>query len=290
MAKGLITQQHLEDIADAIRGRNNSLTEYKPSEMAAAISAIPNSYTAGDEGKVVKNGALVAQTARAAAITENGTYDTTENNEVTVYISGSSAVVQPLSVTQNGTYNPPSGVDGYAPVTVNVPSGGSSDVEYWDLSDSLIGTLRGIISTASNVTIESTGAVFASNSAIRFCVGWNGMTIEIETGNLQLTQSGNHRRFVMIGAANSGNGFIYRSTGKWAFYTGTWVESTETDGSFFDNCLVKIHIDNTGHWHIYKDGVLFWEPSAVLSADYSFIVIGTTAGGIIGTIKSVRIY
>ena len=33
---------------------------------------------------------------------------------------GSSAVVQPLSVTVNGTYNPPTGVDGYAPVTVNV--------------------------------------------------------------------------------------------------------------------------------------------------------------------------
>lgn len=41
--------------------------------------------------------------------------------------TGGSAVVQPLSVTQNGTYNPPSGVDGYAPVTVNV-SGGGSDV------------------------------------------------------------------------------------------------------------------------------------------------------------------
>lgn len=37
-----------------------------------------------------------------------------------------SGVVQPLSVTQNGTYNPPSGVDGYAPVTVNVSGGGGS--------------------------------------------------------------------------------------------------------------------------------------------------------------------
>lgn len=35
-------------------------------------------------------------------------------------------VIQPLSATQNGTYNPPSGVDGYAPVTVNVSGGGST--------------------------------------------------------------------------------------------------------------------------------------------------------------------
>lgn len=32
-------------------------------------------------------------------------------------------VINPLSVTENGTYNAPSGVDGYAPVTVNVPQG-----------------------------------------------------------------------------------------------------------------------------------------------------------------------
>lgn len=87
--------------------------------------SVPNSYTASDEGKVVNNGALVAQTARASQITQNGTYDTTLNNEVTVNVSGGgSAVIQPLSVTQNGTYTAPSGVDGYSPVTVNVSGGG----------------------------------------------------------------------------------------------------------------------------------------------------------------------
>lgn len=125
MAKGLVTQQYLSDIADAIREKNGTETEYLPSEMAAAVAAIPNSYAASDEGKIVKNGALVAQTARATEIAANGTYDTTENNSVTVNVSGGGgAVVQPLNVTQNGTYNPPSGVDGYAPVTVNVQGGG----------------------------------------------------------------------------------------------------------------------------------------------------------------------
>ena len=41
-----------------------------------------------------------------------------------------SAVIQSLSVTQNGTYNPPSGVDGYAPVTVNVSGGGEGPIYY----------------------------------------------------------------------------------------------------------------------------------------------------------------
>lgn len=43
---------------------------------------VPNTYAAGDEGKVVSNGALVAQ--GSASYTSNGTYDTTLVNEVEV--------------------------------------------------------------------------------------------------------------------------------------------------------------------------------------------------------------
>ena len=43
---------------------------------------VPNTYAAGDEGKVVSNGALVGQTS--ASYTSNGTYDTTLVNEVEV--------------------------------------------------------------------------------------------------------------------------------------------------------------------------------------------------------------
>ena len=122
MSKVLVTESYLDDIADAIRGKNGTENTYKPSQMAAAITAlpdsavlddktitangtydpsdddldgysevtvnVPNSYAEGDEGKVVSNGALVAQTARSSEITENGTYDTTLNDEVTVNISG----------------------------------------------------------------------------------------------------------------------------------------------------------------------------------------------------------
>lgn len=39
---------------------------------------------------------------------------------------GSIPVINSLSVTENGTYTAPSGVDGYSPITVNVPSGGAT--------------------------------------------------------------------------------------------------------------------------------------------------------------------
>lgn len=42
---------------------------------------------------------------------------------------GSSPVVEPLTVTENGTYTAPSGVDGYNPVTVNVAGSGGDEWE-----------------------------------------------------------------------------------------------------------------------------------------------------------------
>lgn len=64
------------------------------------------------------------------SITENGTYNASSDDldgysSVTVNVQGGGGVIQPLSVTQNGTYTPPSGVDGYAPVNVSVSGGGS---------------------------------------------------------------------------------------------------------------------------------------------------------------------
>lgn len=99
-----------------------------PASGAAVTKSLvaTNTYAAGDEGKVVKNGALVAQSARSSSITVNGTYDTTENNSVTVSVSGGSATLGTKTITANGTYNASSdSLDGYSSVTVNV-SGGSS--------------------------------------------------------------------------------------------------------------------------------------------------------------------
>lgn len=51
---------------------------------------VPNSYAAADEGKVVSNGALVAQTS--TTVTQNGTIDTTLNNEVVVNVQGGGGI------------------------------------------------------------------------------------------------------------------------------------------------------------------------------------------------------
>ena len=50
------------------------------------VVSVPNTYSAGDEGKVVSSGALVSQSS--TTYTSNNTYDTTLINSVTVNVSG----------------------------------------------------------------------------------------------------------------------------------------------------------------------------------------------------------
>lgn len=66
---------------------NGTTTEDVTQYANAQITAnVPNSYSAVDEGKVVSNGALVAQTSDT--VTANDTYDTTLINSLTVAVSG----------------------------------------------------------------------------------------------------------------------------------------------------------------------------------------------------------
>ena len=120
MSNVLVEEASLQAIADMIRSKLGVADTYLPSEMADAIDdigggvtptgtvnittngthdvtqyasaavAVPNSYSASDEGKVVNNGALVAQTSDTC--TENGTVDTTLINSLTVNVSGGGGV------------------------------------------------------------------------------------------------------------------------------------------------------------------------------------------------------
>lgn len=60
---------------------------------------------------------------------ENGTYNVPTGvdgfNHVTVDVPSYTPVINPITITENGIYNAPVGVDGYSPVTVNVPDTGS---------------------------------------------------------------------------------------------------------------------------------------------------------------------
>ena len=71
---------------------------------------------------------------------KNGTTDTYKTSEMAAAITAISGAAEPiieaLSVTSNGTYTAPDGVDGYSPITVNVPQDGSPPDEAFVISGS----------------------------------------------------------------------------------------------------------------------------------------------------------
>lgn len=107
-----------------------SVETYKPSEMAAEVLSISSFSAELDEGKVVRNGSLVAQETQT--ITENGTYDTTLVKQLVANIPSEIPTLISKTITENGTYDPTDdNADGYNEVIVNV-SGGSSDGSFID--------------------------------------------------------------------------------------------------------------------------------------------------------------
>lgn len=270
-------------------------------EIDQALNAISGLIAQENNGKLlyVENGRITAKSVREIggggtlehlSVSANGTYTPpsgVDGYDQVIVTVPSGANLQSKTVTQNGTVTPDAGYDGLSSVVVNVPGGGGGDVESWDLTASLTGDLHGIPMTAGNVSLSAEGAVFDSTyDYLSVPLGYNGITIEIDVASMSLT-SGTHRRFIM---PTSEKGLIYRSTGVWAFYNGSWVDSSETDGSVFDGATVKVHVDANGHWHIYKDDVLWWEPSLAQSMSGAWY-IGSSGGNTINNavISGVRI-
>lgn len=80
-----------------------------------------------------------ASTDTTKTLKTSGKYCEADIEVINTPDGGGEPVINPLSVTENGTYNAPSGVDGYSPVTVNVPQGitpsGTIDITDTNVTD-----------------------------------------------------------------------------------------------------------------------------------------------------------
>lgn len=112
------------DINGTYKANDDSADGYKK-----VVVNVSNTYEVGDEGKVVSNGALVAQTS--SSITQNGVVDTTLNNSMTVNVPNTYAASDEGKVVDNGalvsqtstTVDENGTIDTtlYNSVTINVP-------------------------------------------------------------------------------------------------------------------------------------------------------------------------
>ena len=77
---------------------------------------------------------------------------------------GSGGTIEPLEVTENGTYTAPEGIDGYSPVTVNVAGGGNSAIS---IEDNAYLEASGLTHISIPNTVTSIGSNAFSNSGLR---------------------------------------------------------------------------------------------------------------------------
>lgn len=104
-----------------LSGMENNLgvIQNKVDEQANLISQIKAALENKTSGVITPSGDI--------NITENGNYDVTKYANAIVDVPTPDPVIQPLTVTENGTFTAADGVDGYSPVTVNVTASGGSE-------------------------------------------------------------------------------------------------------------------------------------------------------------------
>lgn len=187
-------------------------------------------------------------------------------------------------ITQNGVVD----VTQYASANVNVSGGGGqTDLCSIDFSKT-VGSY-----TLNGVDISSAGAVFTSNtSCFVLPLTRNGMTVEIDFGAITPSSGTNNRR--LLNPRGTSNGLIYHyATGFWSLYNGSWHDSTITGMDAFANSTVKIEIDSSGYWSIYKTGTLLWTSNAALSVNGNVALqIGSNDTNALNTmtVLAVRVY
>ena len=112
--------------------------------------SVPNSYAAGDEGKVVQSGALVSQSSES--ISQNGTYDTTTKNEVVVSIPADMKIISTTSSLSKSSFLSNIGSTTYG------AGGKVSQADYDSVNVGDVIGLQGIVSELYNA--DGTNAQF----------------------------------------------------------------------------------------------------------------------------------
>lgn len=177
---------------------------------------VPNSYRESDEGKVVSNGGLIAQSSTTK--TANGTYDTTENNEVIVDVPNTydasdegkvidnGSLVEQTSTTKNanGTYDTTTNNEVIVDVqptlqskTVTENGTVTPDTGYDGLSEVVVDVAGGVLIT-KNISANGTYAAVSDNAD-----GYSSIVVDVPNEYLSFESGVTEIDDAILGYANT---------------------------------------------------------------------------------------
>ena len=200
-------------------------------EIEAVLEAIAGILTPANNGKVlaINNGKLEARS---------------------VQWGGGAPVIEALSVTANGTYTAPTGIDGYSPVTVNVSGGGGEKYYLYNSGQQYV-SFDNPVTQSGNQTVSfgsdsidfsytnpsNTGFYIKTTNKID-CTNYNLLFIELSSGTV-----GTGQYFPAFGVASSVTSYLNIP----------WLES-EAIPANISNGKLGVYLNNVGEAYIAIGG------------------------------------
>ena len=210
-------------------------------------------------------------------LTTGGTWVEDDIVITDVTSGGGSPVIQSLSVTENGTYTAPSGVDGYSPVTVNVSGGGTSG---WNADD-----------IAKKTSINGAVVCSTATKLMPWCFAYSKITSFTSTTvtNMENTDSNGRQFFNCTSLTSVSIPNVTTQIGANAFQKCSALQSVNIPNaltgmsSVFDNCSSLQ--EATFAKSVAVGNSFFYNCSALTKVDLSSSNISTT-----GAINSKAFY
>lgn len=210
-------------------------------EWRLAKDTVSNTYTPEDEGKVVSDGELVAQTAYPTEITENDTYDTTNYNSITVNVSGGGG------------------------------GAGGSDVIFYDYDGTVVqsysaadfANLTELPANPSHTGLTAQGWNWSLADAKTY-VAANG---KLDIGQMYITSDGKTRLY-----------YVIPKDGLTLNLYLTLASNTELDVDWGDNSehTTWVSSDGNNKSHEYSDGGNYTVAITVINGGFSYRIYGET--------------